>query len=96
MTIEKSEAVQNAEERVKRAKSRLANLKRQESKTRRKERDTAIYTLGACFVAMLKDDRLGDSSHRIWREHMSKIAPNELTDRRRAALKSVFDLDVLG
>jgi len=50
--------------------------------------------VGACFVAMLKDDQLGDSSLRIWREHMSRIAPNELTDRRRAALKSVFGLDV--
>lgn len=94
MTVAKSDAVKQAEERIKKAKQRLKDLKSRESKARRKERDTAIYNLGACFVVMMRDDQLGESTLKIWRDHMSRIAPGELTDQRRQALKSVFNLDV--
>jgi len=86
--------VKRAEARVKKAREALRKVKYSESKRQRKERSTALHTIGACFIAMMNDPKLGESTKRIWDDHMSRIAPAELTDQRRQALKNVFGLDV--
>jgi len=89
----KSDEVIKAENALERAKERLRQTKHKESKRLRRERDTALYTLGACFAAMLNDDRHRVGMLKLWNDHMSSIAPKLFTDNRRAALKSQFDLD---
>ena len=89
----KSEEVIKAERVLERAKERLRQTKHKESKRLRRERDTALYTLGACFAAMLNDDRHRRDMLKLWDDHMSSVAPKLFTDNRRAALKSQFGLD---
>lgn len=89
----KSEEILKAEERLKKAKEKLRKAKYAESKRKRRERDTALFTIGACFAAMLDDEKLGPGAKNLWDSHMSKIAPQLITDSRRNALKNVFGLD---
>ena len=73
-----------------------AQIKQEESKERkaaRKERDTALFTIGGTFAALLEDEGTREAALGLWDRYLSSQAPSLMTDRRKAALKGVFGLE---
>jgi hypothetical protein len=87
--------IERAKARLNKARADLAKVQRLDRQNVRKERDTALFTLGACFAAFYESD---DPEYRsiaavMW-EKFAMVAPSIVNDARRAALLNVFDLSV--
>ncbi|PRY23164.1 hypothetical protein CLV78_105218 [Aliiruegeria haliotis] len=83
--------LEKAEERFLKAKLKLAEVKRRAGDAERKRRDTALFTIGACFAALLRDRP--DFARKFWSEYLCHLAPELMNDTRRRALREVFDLE---
>lgn len=93
------ELLADKQAKLDRAKNALAKLKKQVSANERKERDTAIYTLGACMLAAATNpDADNNDEAYMLRKHVLNLfaylshyhAP-EISDYRRKCLdKTIF------
>jgi hypothetical protein len=84
---------------LERKKARLEKLRaeiREEdakiSAAKRKERKTALCTIGACFAAILENDETRDKALQLWDRFLAQHAPTKDTDGRYIALKDQFGL----
>lgn len=86
--------IEAAKLKVEKAKNQLAEARKAAAKENRRTRDTAIYTLGGCFEALLLDPDTKETALKIWDHYYSKVAPSLYSDRRKQALEDVFDLEL--
>lgn len=89
------EILKSKQDKLKKAQKELAALARAVSKKERKERDTALYTAGACLLAAIegRDPELRKYAREIWRRVSFAHAPI-ISDYRRACLvKTSFNFD---
>ena len=79
--------IEKKELQVKRAKERLAQAKKKAKRQERKERDTALFTVGAViFAALENEDELKKSEIlKMWNYLESKYSP-KITDHRKQCL----------
>lgn len=89
----KEELLQKKKERLARLKKQIKSDRNALSRAKRKERDTALFTVGATFAALLRDPATQDVAEGIWDQHLAHQAPKMMTDSRRFALKSQFGLE---
>lgn len=80
--------------RIERDKKELSKARREMRKQERKVRDTAIYTVGGCFEAMMLNPDMKETALNIWNTYFAKVAPTLYSDRRRQALEDTFDLEL--
>lgn len=73
---------------------KVAEIKRKSARAERRTRDTALYTVGGCFAALLEDPKTSNVARQIWDRYLASSAPTLLNDRRRDALSSVLGLDL--
>lgn len=87
--ISKEEEIKRAELKLQKAKERLAQVKKDASKRERRERDTAIFTIGAAFLAAAER---GDEALRSQILSLYSSIPREfgleLTDYRRQCVET--------
>lgn len=91
---------------LERKKARLeklrAEIREEDAKiaaAKRKERKTALCTIGGCFAAILENDETRDKAFQLWDRFLSEHAPTNDTDGRYIALQEQFGLgpkDALG
>ena len=89
------EILEYKKRKFQKAKAELKALETAKSKRERKERDTAIFTAGACLLAALEDDdsKVVEDAKRSW-AYLAKRYPLLITDHRRQCLnKTSFKLD---
>ena len=76
-------------------KAEISKAKADERKAAKKQRDTALFTLGACWAALheseAQDDR--EMARKIW-SAFRRVAPEIATDARKIALQEQFGLVV--
>lgn len=83
---QKKERLEKLKKEVKLEKSKVA-------KQRRKQRDTALFTIGATFAALLRDPATEAAAMQLWDKYLSHQAPQLMTDYRCKALMSQFGLE---
>ncbi|WP_417764938.1 hypothetical protein [Shewanella chilikensis] len=83
---QKKERLEKLKKEVKLEKSKVA-------KQRRKQRDTALFTIGATFAALLRDPATEGAAMQLWDQYLSHQAPQLMTDYRRRALLGHFGLE---
>jgi hypothetical protein len=83
--------VKKYEEQVKRAKEKLAQAKKKAKRQERKERDTALFTVGAIIFAALdnKEEYRRDEILDLWNYLENNYSPH-VTDHRRKCLDKYF------
>ena len=81
------------EERRHKATLAVRQERSKDAKRKRRERDTAIFTIGGTFVALLENPNTREMALKIWDGYLAKQSPGLFTDNRRSALKSQFGLD---
>ncbi len=89
----REELLQKKKERLAKLKEQIKSEESKAAKAERKERDTALFTMGGTFAALLQDDATRETALRLWDEHLAHQAPRLMTDRRKAALKAQFGLE---
>lgn len=87
-----NDRVETAKAKVQRAKEELSRVRKQAVKETRRTRDTAIYTIGGCFAALLESREGEETALMIWEAHLAPLAPRITNDRRRVALEDAFGL----
>lgn len=86
-------------EMLEKKKARLeklrAEIREEDAKiaaAKRKERKTALCTIGGCFVAILENDETRDKALQLWDRFLAEHAPMNDTDGRYIALQTQFGL----
>lgn len=72
-----------------------AKIREEEGKIaaeQRKERKTALCTIGGCFAAILENDETRDKALQLWDRFLAQHAPTNDTDGRYIALQAQFGL----
>tara|TARA_R110002020_G_scaffold78771_2_gene197942 strand:- start:262 stop:657 length:396 start_codon:yes stop_codon:yes gene_type:complete len=72
-----------------------AEIRDQDAKiaaAKRKERKTALCTIGGCFAAILENDETRDKALQLWDRFLAEHAPTNETDGRYIALQEQFGL----
>lgn len=79
--------IEKIEMQVKRAKEKLAQAKKKAQKQERKERDTALFTVGAVIFAALEnsEEEKREQILNLWKYVATKYSP-KITDYRRQCL----------
>ena len=88
----KSDAELRAELAVQKARERLQQIRRKDTKTKRKEHDTAIFTVGAMFADLLKRDSA--TADEVMRDLIAGVNTDLLYDGRRQAVLNIFGYDL--
>lgn len=83
--------IEKIEMQVKRAKEKLAQAKKKAQKQERKERDTALFTVGAVIFAALEnsEEEKREQILNLWNYVSKKYSP-KITDYRRQCLDKHF------
>lgn len=79
--------------RLEKLKKQVKSEKSKVAKQRRKQRDTALFTVGATFAALLRDPVTEAAARALWDQHLAHQAPQLMTDYRRRALRGQFGLE---
>lgn len=76
-------------------KAEISKAKAAERKAAKKQRDTALFTLGACWAALNESESQEDRemARKIWGA-FRRVAPEIATDARKIALQAQFGLVV--
>jgi hypothetical protein len=85
--------IEAKKEKLAKLQAQIRSEESKERKAARKQRDTALFTLGGTFAALLEESSTRDEALRLWERYLAHQAPALMTDRRRAALKNVFSLE---
>ena len=92
----KSARLEQLEKKKAKLEELKAKIRAEESKVakaQRKERDTALFTIGGTFAALLEDEATKEQALALWGRFLAHQAPKMMTDRRKAALKAQFGLE---
>lgn len=83
--------IEKRELQVRRAREKLAQAKKKAQKQERKERDTALFTVGAVVFAALEnpDEEKREQILNLWKYVSTKYSP-KITDHRRQCLDKHF------
>lgn len=83
--------IEKRELQVRRAREKLAQAKKKAHKQERKERDTALFTVGAVIFAALEnpDEDKRSEILQFWNYVANKYSP-KITDHRRQCLDKHF------
>lgn len=83
--------IEKRELQVRRAREKLAQAKKKAQKQERKERDTALFTVGAVIFAALEnpDEEKREQILNLWKYVSTKYSP-KITDHRRQCLDKHF------
>lgn len=94
--MSKSAKIELLEKKKKRLEQLKTQIRAEESKVakaQRKERDTALFTVGGTFAALLENEGTKAQALQLWYKYLAHQAPKMMTDRRKQALKSQFGLE---
>ena len=88
----KSDAELRAELAVQKARERLQQIRRKDTKAKRKEHATAIFTVGAMFADLLtRDPKTADE---VMRDLIEGVNTDLLYDARRQAVLNSFGYEL--
>ena len=88
----KSDAELRAELAVQKARERLQQIRRKDTKTKRKEHNTAIFTVGAMFADLLTRDP--KTANEVMRDLIEGVNTDLLYDAGRQAVLNGFGYEL--